>query len=99
MIKNIVIWLVKLLKLEEVFIAEFKAVVKARLNAKLSNLENVAHSIQNSKSVIDKIRGPQNISSFSLISYLDVIKNESLAAEKIIVSLKKEIEEEIDNLK
>lgn len=98
MIKNIVIWLVKLLKLEEVFIAEFKAVVKARLNAKLSSLENVTHSIQNSKSIIDKIRGPQkSISSF--MSSLDIVKNEFLAAEKIILSLKKEIEQEIDNLK
>lgn len=98
MIRNIVIWLVRLLKLEEVFIAEFKSVVKARLNAKLSSLENAVHSIENSKSMIYKIcEPPKNISSF--MSSIDVVKNELLAMEKIMGSLKKEIEQEVDSLK
>lgn len=96
MIKNIVIWLVKLLKLEEIFVAEFKAVVKQRLNAKLSNLENVVHSIEIASGLIGQIEKRSKALPFSILP--DNIRKEFNVIESGVKQVRQEIADEIENL-
>ena len=99
MIKNVVIWLVKLLKLEEVFIAEFKAFLKAKLEAKLANLEGVIRSIESSGGMVTEIEDKMG----SIIHHLagkpfDSFKNEFHLVEDGVKQVVKELKEEIEKL-
>ena len=99
MIKTLVIWLVKFFKLEEVFIAEFKALVKARLNAKLASLENVVHSIENSHGIIGELEGKaEGFLSHLVGGSTDLLKKEFNVIESGVKQVRQELKDEIEKL-
>lgn len=98
MIKNIIIWLVKLLKLEEVFIAEFKAIVKSRLNAKLASLESVVHSIESSHSIIGELGEGWGHLAHMIAGPTDLLKKEFNVIESGVKQVRQELKDEIEKL-
>ena len=98
-VKTLVIWLVKLFKLEEVFLSEFKALLRAKINAKLANLENIVSSIEKSGNIVTEVEDKMG----SLIHHLagkpfDAFKNEFNVIESGISGLKTELENDLKEL-
>jgi hypothetical protein len=102
-VKTIVIWLVKIFKLEEVFLKEFKELLKSKLTAKLNSLEDVVKSIESSNGVIKEIESavgaiPKYLLGNHNMGLLDAAKKELSAIESGVSGLKTEIKKDIEEL-
>jgi hypothetical protein len=103
LLKNIVIWLVKIFKLEEVFLSEFKTLVKRRIESKIASIESVIKSVENSNGIFKEVEGVvQNIPSYLLGSHnaslIGSAKKEFNVIESGVSSLKAELEKDLKEL-